>query len=606
MNISTSCFTAQYVKGTLRYIKSGDTEVLRMVYAAVRDSNWRTLTPKILKEEFENKDDGFQIKVRASYQEKDINFEAFFQITGQETRLEVEMDGEAKSGFLTNRVGFCILHPIKECAGKPCKVVHPDGTAENSIFPELISPFQPMQNISGLEWSPALGITAKLQFYGDVFEMEDQRNWTDASYKTYCRPLELPFPYQVSKNERIWQKFTLEIQGTPQQNPAGDNISFRIDDNLRFKIPETGVCSSSRAQPLEKSEAEILKQLPFKHLRSELKLFDENWKLNLHRVFEESVLLDLPLFLVLYFSKSYLNELSDLGTEIRTYALKVKYVLVVGKNNLCNSEIFNGTFQKLRELFPDAIIGEGVNAYFAELNRNRPQSGKAEFISFTVCPQVHAFDETTLVENLEGQKYVVGSAGNIFPEQPVFVSPVTLKQRFNVVATSEEDESLPDELPYQVDARQPTIFAAQWLMGSLKNLGQAGTDLVTYFETVGWCGFIQGNYNPPLAEKFPALKGDIFPVYDLLKEIAGYDGVVYSESSKPLVIEGIVLYKEPSGRGFDKILLANFTPVPQKVMFEANLQNFKIRNLYGKKTIHTDGRIIEISSSEIVVIETRE
>ena len=29
---------------------------------------------------------------------------------------------------------------------------------------------------------------------GDVFEMEDQRNWTDASFKTYCTPLRQPFP----------------------------------------------------------------------------------------------------------------------------------------------------------------------------------------------------------------------------------------------------------------------------------------------------------------------------------------------------------------------------------------------------------------------------
>ena len=28
-----------------------------------------------------------------------------------------------------------------------------------------------------------------------IFEMEDQRNWTDASYKTCVRPLALPWPY---------------------------------------------------------------------------------------------------------------------------------------------------------------------------------------------------------------------------------------------------------------------------------------------------------------------------------------------------------------------------------------------------------------------------
>jgi len=33
-----------------------------------------------------------------------------------------------------------------------------------------------------------------ISFEGDVFETEDQRNWTDASFKTYCPPLRLPYP----------------------------------------------------------------------------------------------------------------------------------------------------------------------------------------------------------------------------------------------------------------------------------------------------------------------------------------------------------------------------------------------------------------------------
>ena len=30
-----------------------------------------------------------------------------------------------------------------------------------------------------------------IRFEGDLFEMEDQRNWTDASYKTYSTPLRI-------------------------------------------------------------------------------------------------------------------------------------------------------------------------------------------------------------------------------------------------------------------------------------------------------------------------------------------------------------------------------------------------------------------------------
>ena len=43
------------------------------------------------------------------------------------------------------------------------------------------------------------GLMAEVRFEGETFEMEDQRNWTDASYKTYCTPLSLPYPVEVKE-----------------------------------------------------------------------------------------------------------------------------------------------------------------------------------------------------------------------------------------------------------------------------------------------------------------------------------------------------------------------------------------------------------------------
>ena len=37
---------------------------------------------------------------------------------------------------------------------------------------------------------------------GDAFEMEDQRNWADASFKTYVRPLSKPRPYVIAKGRK--------------------------------------------------------------------------------------------------------------------------------------------------------------------------------------------------------------------------------------------------------------------------------------------------------------------------------------------------------------------------------------------------------------------
>ena len=601
--LKTRFFELKYEYGSVRWIKSNGVEIIRMIYSAVRDHNWGTIEPEIIEEKIVENGTQFQIKTHVKYQKADIHFESGYTITGNENPLEFEMEGEAKSTFKTNRVGFCVLHPIKDCTGKTCKVIHHDETSEKAVFPVQISPDQPMKNITSLEWKPNENISAKLQFSGDIFEMEDQRNWTDASYKTYCRPLSLTFPFEIKKGEKIHQKIVLEIQGEPLIDVTEDSILFKIDKSKRFKIPEIGVGATNRNEPLEYPEAEILKQLPIHHLRAELKLFEKHWKDDLKQADEESRLLKLPLFLVIYFSEEFKHELTALQNTYQNKNIKIKYVLVVGKNHLTNDLIFDEVFSELKYIFPKAKIGAGVNAYFAELNRNKPKSKKAEFISYAVCPQIHAFDNFSLVENMEAQKFAVESAQQIFAKKPVFVSPVTLKQRFNVVLTSEEPEALSGELPSQVDVRQNSVFAAQWLLGSLKFLAQSGAGLVTYFETVGWRGFIQGNYNPPVPEEFSAQKGDIYPVFYLLKELEGFDEVVLSESSAPIELDGIVLQgKDLNGQPRKKLLLANFSNQTKKVKISGIETNPAGKCLFSANQIEKENGYFEIPVNQIVII----
>ena len=56
---------------------------------------------------------------------------------------------------------------------------------------------------------------------GDTFEMEDQRNWTDASYKTYVRPLGLPHPFTLETGKTIEQAVELRFEGTPPPRTGG-------------------------------------------------------------------------------------------------------------------------------------------------------------------------------------------------------------------------------------------------------------------------------------------------------------------------------------------------------------------------------------------------
>src|SRR5690349_22238810 len=85
------------------------------------------------------------------------------------------------------------------------------------------------------------GISAECRMEGDTFEMEDQRNWTDASYKTYVRPLGLPFPYRLSAGETIEQAVEIRFAGRPAA-PRGSEgpITVRVGGR-QGKVPTFGM-----------------------------------------------------------------------------------------------------------------------------------------------------------------------------------------------------------------------------------------------------------------------------------------------------------------------------------------------------------------------------
>src|SRR5438105_1412269 len=166
--------------GFLRYLRLGEHEVLRAIYGAVRDQNWGTVLPIISKLRTDIQPDSFQLSFEAICRQAEINFVWQGLISGDATgRVSFTFDGQAHSRFLRNRIGLCVLHPISACSGRPCRVRHSDGTEERGNFPKSISPHQPFLNIASLSYGvPATGITAQIQFAGEIFEMEDQRNWT--------------------------------------------------------------------------------------------------------------------------------------------------------------------------------------------------------------------------------------------------------------------------------------------------------------------------------------------------------------------------------------------------------------------------------------------
>src|SRR5690349_14864270 len=103
----------------LRHIRLGDHEVVRALYAAVRDQNWATISPVVTMREQDVQADSFRLAFDAACKREGVEYFWRGTITGDaKGRIQFTFDGTAKSDFLRNRIGICILHPIAECAGR--------------------------------------------------------------------------------------------------------------------------------------------------------------------------------------------------------------------------------------------------------------------------------------------------------------------------------------------------------------------------------------------------------------------------------------------------------------------------------------------------------
>ena len=59
---------------------------------------------------------------------------------------------------------------------------------------------------------------------------------------------------------------------------------------------------------------------------------------------------------------------------------------------------------------PGALFAGGTEIYFTEVNRSRPDHSMWDALCFSITPQIHAFTDTDIVENLDAQAENVRSA----------------------------------------------------------------------------------------------------------------------------------------------------------------------------------------------------
>ncbi|MEO2046514.1 MAG: hypothetical protein ABGX16_08060 [Pirellulales bacterium] len=541
----------------LRYVRIGPHEILRGINAPIRNQNWATVAPKVSNLRVENRGDSFQVTFDVRCQDADIDFRWKGSISGSDQgMIEFSFDGKAHSTFQRNRIGFCVLHG-PSAAGQPWVIETPDRKKSKGQFPKYISPHQPAKNMRSVTHEVAPGIRARVEFVGEVFEMEDQRNWTDASFKTYCTPLEIPYPVEITQGTKISQKIRIRVAGdlehVVQSQTDGAVLSIGSKES---SLPRLGLQVSSEIQNLTDLQLQRLKSLHLDHLRVDLALSEESFVNDLQRAAKQAKALGVWLHVGLNLGGS--PAFTTLLKEIARLQPPVSNWLVTGGD----PAHFQIAHKQLAQVAGEAKIGVTRITNFVDLNRARPTDKSMGAVGFAINPQIHAFDNASMVETLSIHADAVNSMRQIVGDCPQVIGPITLAPQ---LVNGEDQPGGPPAglLPTYVDPRQVEPFTAAWTLGSLKYLAEAGAHSATYFETVGWNGIMDTEDVASRPKEFPSHPGKLFPVYHVLREIGEFSGshMRQIDSSNRLAAVGFALHKP----GRRRVLVGNLTGEPQTV-----------------------------------------
>jgi D-apionolactonase len=565
--------SAELDAGNLRHIRYHGREMIRAISFIVRDKNWGTYAPQISNLDYREGSDSFRVSYEAVI-EGELRYSAV--ITGAANgSLSFSGTGNALSDFLTNRTGFVVLHPIEGVAGAACTVEHVDGRIEETSFPLLIDPVQPMRDLRSIthEFSPGLKVTCRME--GDTFEMEDQRNWTDASYKTYVRPLALPWPYTIAKGAAIDQKVTLSVSGSAPNIESGESrSSLIIGKPVRGSfMPPLGIGLHPKDAGAAKENVAVIKEAAPAHIVCYYDPRLGHSHEDLKRMAEAGKEIGVELWLefVIPSVENFEDDIRETGRAAAELGNPFSVVMVSPAPDLkctlpgspwppCPS--LEACYQAARKAFPRSRIGGGMFSFFTELNRKRPPLDSLDLVTFTTVAIFHAGDDRSAMEGLESLPYLAKTVRSFIGDKPYHVGPSAIGLRMNPYG----EAPMPNpgnirQAMNGMDPRQRGLFGAAWSVGFVARFVKGGASALTLGGGTGEFGiaYAKQDYAQPWFDE----NGGVYPVYHAIKGLAQLRGqpMLDLEISTPDELQAIAARSE-SGL---ELWIANLTDQTKRV-----------------------------------------
>jgi hypothetical protein len=564
--------------GQLRYLKVDGVELLRAVAFLVRDENWGTYVPNLSDLEVEQRADGFSVSYRAvcSRGSQEIAYDATIEGRADGT-LEFTGSATPKTDFLTARTGFVVLHPLKGVVGKEVEVEHVDGTAAKSKFPALVDPVQPFLHIRALTHAVMPGVKATVRFEGDTWEMEDHRNWTDASFKTYVRPLALPWPYTLKAGETLTQAVKVSLSGKPSKAGAGaaKGVAIELGAATRASMPPVGLGMPAEEIDYAVMQLDLLKLASPRFLQCQ---FDPRARHGLKELYGYRVLCEQTgaqciLEIVVESLNDYAAEVGRLADMVGQAGLTLAAIAACPVGDLKSvlpggprppAPALEALYAAARAAFPGVRLGGGMFSFFTELNRKHPPADSLDFVMNTTCPIVHAADDRSVMETLEALPYQVATTRSFMGNTAYRVGPSGIGCRDNPHGKTFTLNSNNERVCLaRMDPRQRALFAAAWTLGYIATFARTDIESIAVGAPTGPLGIIcrKTDYPQPFYDKLPGPA--VYPAFHVVSGLTRGAGrkLVYAESTDAARVQCLA-YR---AKGGTTLWVANLTPQDQAV-----------------------------------------
>ncbi|PPR24230.1 MAG: hypothetical protein CFH39_00075, partial [Alphaproteobacteria bacterium MarineAlpha10_Bin2] len=523
--------------GKLRYVRMGGHEAIRGIAFVVRGPAWQTYHPAISNLSIEEGGDSFRASYDGEVDEASGSISFHAEIAGSATDgLKFSVAARTGSDFETSRTGFVILHAVDGVAGQPCTILHVDGSAEETIFPDHVMPLQPFFDMRAIthEAPPGLRVTCRME--GEhAWECEDQRNWTDASYKTYYRPLSLPFPYTIDGGSEFNQSVAVTFDGAAGDSAADgySAIAVTLGAGSGKKMPRIGIGVPADLGRKSLEALDLLQGVGPQLLIAEYRADQNEADLSACQQLADALEAELVVEIVAPCERPLTEEMSHAAGAIAAAEVKPDAV-IVAQARLMDFTLetlealgvpsFEETYSAARQAFPGVALGGGVLTNFTELNRNHPTPDLYDFISHLTSAVVHEVDDRSVMETLQSLPSLIGSVRAMAGGKTYRVGPSAIGMRYNPYGPSTYDNKTNIRMAFnQQDPRHRALAGSAFTLGYVARMAAGEVEAVSLGAAVGEFGLAYRKmaHPQPWYDDLGDGGGWVFPHCHIVAAVAG-------------------------------------------------------------------------------------